>query len=109
VMVGHNTVVGKSTLLCGQVGLAGSTRVGNGVILGGQVGVAGHLVIGDGARAGAQSGISRDLAPGEDVFGSPQLAYRDELKCFAEYKKLPETARLVRRLAKQAGIGEEER
>jgi len=109
VMVGHNSVVGKHTLLCGQVGLAGSTVVGSGVILGGQVGVAGHLTIGDGAKAGAQTGISRDLLPGEEVFGTPQLPYRDELKSIIEYKKLPATARLVRRLAKAAGIGEDEK
>src|SRR5579884_350868 len=43
VQVGHGCEVGENTLLCGQVGLAGSTRVGRNVILAGQVGVAGHL------------------------------------------------------------------
>jgi UDP-3-O-[3-hydroxymyristoyl] glucosamine N-acyltransferase len=49
VQVGHASKVGKNSLLCGQVGLAGSTRVGKNCILAGQVGAAGHLTIGDGA------------------------------------------------------------
>ena len=42
VQVGHGCTVGTDTLLCAQVGLAGSTDVGNNVVLAGQVGVAGH-------------------------------------------------------------------
>ena len=41
--VGHACKVGEDTLLCGQVGLAGTTVVGNRCILAGQVGAAGHL------------------------------------------------------------------
>src|SRR5439155_5447438 len=48
VLVGHASQVGANTLLCGQVGLAGSTKVGNNCIFAGQVGTAGHLVVGDG-------------------------------------------------------------
>jgi UDP-3-O-[3-hydroxymyristoyl] glucosamine N-acyltransferase len=42
VQVGHGSHVGENSLLCSQVGLAGSTHVGKNVILTGQVGVAGH-------------------------------------------------------------------
>ncbi|HMC73753.1 MAG TPA: UDP-3-O-(3-hydroxymyristoyl)glucosamine N-acyltransferase, partial [Terriglobales bacterium] len=61
VQVGHGSSVGENTLLCAQVGLAGSTEVGKDVILAGQVGVAGHCKIGDGAIATAQSGIPNDV------------------------------------------------
>src|SRR5581483_8535001 len=61
VQVGHGSSVGENTLLCAQVGLAGSTEVGKNVILAGQVGVAGHCKIGDGAIATAQSGIPNDV------------------------------------------------
>ncbi|MBV8890788.1 MAG: UDP-3-O-(3-hydroxymyristoyl)glucosamine N-acyltransferase, partial [Acidobacteria bacterium] len=54
VQVGHGSSVGEDTLLCAQVGLAGSTKVGSKVILAGQVGVAGHCAIGDGVIATAQ-------------------------------------------------------
>src|SRR5262249_9098809 len=49
VQVGHGSTVGRDSLLCAQVGLAGTTDVGNNVILAGQVGVAGHCKVGDGA------------------------------------------------------------
>src|SRR5262249_8591041 len=73
VQVGHGSSVGEDTLLCAQVGLAGSTEVGDGVILAGQVGVAGHCKIGDGAIATAQSGIPSDVADGAVVSGYPAI------------------------------------
>src|ERR1700732_4670343 len=57
VHIGHSCTIGHDTLVCAQVGLAGTTDVGNNVILAGQVGVSGHVKIGDGAIAIAQSGI----------------------------------------------------
>src|SRR6202171_6548116 len=45
VLVGHGSRVGANTLLCGQVGLAGSTKVGSDCILAGQVGSGGHITI----------------------------------------------------------------
>src|SRR5205085_4193726 len=63
VQVGHGSSVGEDSLLCAQVGLAGSTVIGKNVILAGQVGVAGHCTIGDGAVATAQSGIPNDVEP----------------------------------------------
>src|SRR5437899_3331084 len=70
VHVGHGCVVGEDTLLCAQVGLAGSTRVGKKVIIAGQAGVAGHCTIGDGAIITAQAGTV-DVAAGAIVSGSP--------------------------------------
>jgi UDP-3-O-[3-hydroxymyristoyl] glucosamine N-acyltransferase len=98
VMIGHNSTVGRHGILCGQVGLAGSTAVGDGVMLGGQVGVAGHLRIGNGVKAGAQTGIDGDIPDGEVVFGTPHLPHRDALRVIAELRRLPETARAVRDL-----------
>jgi UDP-3-O-[3-hydroxymyristoyl] glucosamine N-acyltransferase len=100
VMIGHNCDIGRHGFLCGQVGLAGSTKVGDGVVLAGQVGVAGHLRIGNGARVGAQSGINTDVPDGTDVFGSPHMPYREFMKSHVEFRRLVETARLVRTLAK---------
>ena len=66
VQVGHGSAVGENTLLCAQVGLAGSTVVGKNVILAGQVGVAGHCNIGDGVIVTAQSGTHGDIPAGID-------------------------------------------
>jgi UDP-3-O-[3-hydroxymyristoyl] glucosamine N-acyltransferase len=93
VQVGHGSTVGADTLLCSQVGLAGSTHVGNNVILAGQVGVAGHCTIGDGAIATAQSGIPSDVPPGATVSGYPAIDNRKWLRSTAIFHRLPEIIR----------------
>jgi UDP-3-O-[3-hydroxymyristoyl] glucosamine N-acyltransferase len=98
VHIGHSCSIGEDTLLCAQVGLAGTTDVGNKVILAGQVGVSGHVKIGDGAIAIAQSGIPHDVPAGAMVSGAPAIDHKLWLKCCAAYAKLPEIARAVRRL-----------
>ena len=98
VQVGHGSQVGAHTLLCSQVGLAGSTRIGRNVILAGQVGVAGHCTVGDGAIATAQSGIPNDVAPGTIVSGYPAIDNRQWLKASAAFTRLPGLVRKVQRL-----------
>ncbi|MEO6911159.1 MAG: UDP-3-O-(3-hydroxymyristoyl)glucosamine N-acyltransferase [Edaphobacter sp.] len=93
VQVGHGSTVGKDTLLCAQVGLAGSTTIGNSVILAGQVGVAGHCTVGDGAIATAQSGLPGDVAPGKVVSGYPAIDNRQWLRSVALINRLPELLR----------------
>ncbi len=101
VHVGHSCTIGHDTLLCAQVGLAGTTDVGNNVILAGQVGVAGHVKIGDGAIAIAQSGIPQDVPAGAMVSGSPAIDHKLWLRYCAVYPKLPEIAKAVRKLSEE--------
>ena len=97
VQVGHGSRVGENTLLCSQVGLAGSTDVGRNVVLAGQVGVAGHCHIGDGVVATAQSGIPNDVAAGKVVSGYPAFDNRQWLRASAIFQRLPEIARRLPR------------
>ncbi|MHB1023277.1 MAG: UDP-3-O-(3-hydroxymyristoyl)glucosamine N-acyltransferase [Acidobacteriaceae bacterium] len=97
VQVGHGSQVGEDTLLCSQVGLAGSTTVGKRVILAGQVGVAGHCKIGDDAIATAQSGIPSDVAAGKVVSGYPAIDNRQWLRAVAVFNKLPDLMRQLRK------------
>jgi UDP-3-O-[3-hydroxymyristoyl] glucosamine N-acyltransferase len=101
VQVGHGSSVGEQTLLCAQVGLAGSTEVGSNVILAGQVGVAGHCKIGDGAIATAQSGIPNDVEGGKTVSGYPAIDNKQWLRSVAVFNKLPELAKAVRGASKR--------
>ncbi len=96
VQVGHGSTVGPNTLLCAQVGLAGSTTIGKSVILAGQVGVAGHCTVGDGAMATAQSGIPGDVAPGKIVSGYPAIDNRQWLRSVALFNRLPELLRDIK-------------
>jgi UDP-3-O-[3-hydroxymyristoyl] glucosamine N-acyltransferase len=97
VQIGHGSEVGERTLLCAQVGLAGSTEVGNDVILAGQVGVAGHCRIGDKVIATAQSGIPNDVPDGQTVSGYPAIENRRWLKSVAIFNQLPELIKELRK------------
>ncbi len=105
VQVGHASEVGEDTLLCAQVGLAGSTVVGNNVILAGQVGVAGHCKVGDGAIATAQTGIPNDVEAGKTVSGYPAIDNKQWLRCVAIFNKLPELSRAIRAIEQPVSAG----
>ncbi len=96
VQVGHGSKIGEDTLLCAQVGLAGSTEIGHRVILTGQVGVVGHCKVGDGAIVTPQSGVAHDIAAGALVSGAPAVDHKLWLKYSAILPRLPEIARAVR-------------
>ena len=107
VQVGHGSVVGENTLLCAQVGLAGSTVVGKNVILAGQVGVAGHRHIGDGVIVTAQSGTHGDIPTGTMVSGSPAFDHKLWLRAVGVFNRLPELAKAVRQLQSRRPPGGE--
>jgi UDP-3-O-[3-hydroxymyristoyl] glucosamine N-acyltransferase len=100
VQVGHGSSVADNTLLCAQVGLAGSTHVGKNVILAGQVGVAGHCNIGDGVVAIAQAGLHGDIPAGSMLAGSPAFDHKQWLRATALFSRLPELVKQLQRRAK---------
>ena len=102
VQVGHASDVGENTLLCAQVGLAGSSKIGRNVILTGQVGVAGHLEIGDGVIATAQTGIPNSVEAGKVVSGYPAIENKLWLKSSALFKRLPELLKRIEALEKSS-------
>src|SRR5437660_5616360 len=102
VLVGHASSVGANTLLCGQVGLAGSTVVGNRCILAGQAGAAGHLMIGDNAVITSQSGVPSDVPAGAVYSGYPSIENKKWLKNMAALNRLPDLQKTVRRLQAEA-------
>ena len=109
VVVGHACDVGEDVILCGQVGLAGSTQVGNRCILAGQVGSAGHLDIAEGAVVTAQSGIQSDISTAGMWSGSPLMDSKTYKKAFIAYKRLPEILKTVRKLAREMEQRNEEK
>ncbi len=71
VHVAHNVIVGESSVLIGQCGIAGSAEIGRGVIVAAQAGVNGHITLGDGSRVAGASAVQKSLPPGVSVFGTP--------------------------------------
>jgi UDP-3-O-[3-hydroxymyristoyl] glucosamine N-acyltransferase len=98
VLVGHASKVGGNSMLCGQVGLAGSTRIGENCILAGQVGTAGHLTVGDGAVITAQSGVPNDVPERALYSGYPAVENREWLRMMAALRRLPELQKRVAEL-----------
>jgi UDP-3-O-[3-hydroxymyristoyl] glucosamine N-acyltransferase len=94
VHIGHNVRLGRHCIICGQVGIAGSTVVGDGVMMGGQVGVADHLTVGARAQIAAKSGVMRDVAPAAVLGGFPAI----EIKTWHRH-----TVGLARLLQRQPG------
>jgi UDP-3-O-[3-hydroxymyristoyl] glucosamine N-acyltransferase len=101
VLVGHGAIIGEDTLLCGQVGLAGTTEIGKNCILGGQVGCSGHFKVGDGAMLTPQSGVPNDIPPGEIYSGSPAVEHRQWMKNAAALNQLPDLIKTVRKLQRE--------
>ena len=97
VQVGHGSKVDANTLLCAQVGLAGSSEIGKNVILAGQAGVAGHCKLGDGVVMTAQSGVSHDVPAGKVISGSPAFDNRQWLKATAIFNRLPDVIKQLQR------------
>ncbi|HEX4021076.1 MAG TPA: UDP-3-O-(3-hydroxymyristoyl)glucosamine N-acyltransferase [Acidobacteriaceae bacterium] len=93
--VGHGSSVGENTLLCAQVGLAGSSHLGRNVIAAGQAGVAGHCNVGDGVVLLAQSGVHGDIPPGSILGGSPGFDSKLWLRCVIAFQRLPELVKLL--------------
>jgi UDP-3-O-[3-hydroxymyristoyl] glucosamine N-acyltransferase len=98
VQIGHSCTVGEDTLLCAQVGLAGSSHIGNRVILAGQAGVAGHLTIGDDVVLMAKSATSHNVPAGKVLSGIPAFDNRDWLRAIAAFRRLGDMQRTIRQL-----------
>jgi UDP-3-O-[3-hydroxymyristoyl] glucosamine N-acyltransferase len=98
VQIGHSCTVGEDSLLCAQVGLAGSSHIGDRVILAGQAGVAGHLTIGNDVVLTAKSATSHDVPAGKVISGIPAFDNRDWLRSTAAFRRLGEMQRRIREL-----------
>jgi UDP-3-O-[3-hydroxymyristoyl] glucosamine N-acyltransferase len=72
VQVAHNAVIGAHSVLCAQVGIAGSARLGDYVVLGGHVGVRDNIVLHDGVQVAACSCVPQDVPAGSKVAGLPR-------------------------------------
>ncbi|MDD2430702.1 MAG: UDP-3-O-(3-hydroxymyristoyl)glucosamine N-acyltransferase [Firmicutes bacterium] len=99
--IGHNSVIGKDSIMAGQIGISGSTIIGERVMVGGQVMFAGHQTIGDGAGIMSQALVEGDLEPKVIVSGNPARDNKRELRIKASLQGLPELRKEVKELAKK--------
>ena len=88
VQIGHNSKLGRSCVMAGHSGLAGSVTLGDGVIIGGSASISDHVTIGNGAVVGGGSGVMHDIPDGKTVLGYPAVDSREALKQWAILRKL---------------------
>jgi UDP-3-O-[3-hydroxymyristoyl] glucosamine N-acyltransferase len=88
VQIGHNVHVKKGAIICGHVGIAGSSSIGEFATIAGLTGIADHLTIGDRALIGAGSLISKDVAPDSQALGNPQRERMQHFKAHARLNQL---------------------
>lgn len=90
IQVAHNVEIGSDTVIAAQTGIAGSSKIGNRCQIGGQAGIAGHIVIADRTSIGAQAGVLGNVKKeGEVLLGTPAFDYKQYLKAYAIFRKLP--------------------
>ncbi len=98
VLVGHASQLGANNMICGQTGLAGSTKIGDNCIFAGQSGSSGHLTVGDNVIVTAQSGLPRDVPSNSVRSGYPAVDNKLWLKYSAALTRLPDLQKRVRDL-----------
>ena len=101
VMVAHNVQVGRTALLCGQAGIAGSTLIGDRVVLAGQVGVVDHISIGEDTIVLSGSKV-QTRAPARSVLsGHPAVKQATFMQMYKSLRRLPLLAEKVEALQKR--------
>ncbi|WP_420863693.1 UDP-3-O-(3-hydroxymyristoyl)glucosamine N-acyltransferase [Algirhabdus cladophorae] len=100
VHIGHNVQVGEDCLLCGQVGIAGSSTIGNRVVMGGQCGVNDNIFVGDDVIAGGATKIFTNAPAGRVLLGYPAMKMDAHVEAYKGLRRLPRLFRDVAALKK---------
>lgn len=98
--IGHNVVLGNDVLVCGQVGVAGSTVVGNFVVMGGQSGIADNLTIGDRVVISAAAKVLSSVSAGKVMMGYPATEMQTQIESYKALRRLPRYLRDIAALKK---------
>ncbi|XP_028550116.1 probable UDP-3-O-acylglucosamine N-acyltransferase 2, mitochondrial isoform X2 [Dendrobium catenatum] len=86
--IGHNAVIGKCCMLCGQVGIAGSVTMGDYCTLAGRVAVKDHVTISSKVRLAANSGVTKDVGEPGDYAGFPAVPVHQWRRQSASLRRL---------------------
>lgn len=100
IQIAHNCKLGTANILCGMVGLAGSTILSDFVTVGGMVAFKGHITVGKGVQIGGMSCVYRDVPDGAQMRGIPVRPIKDDLRLMAIMDKLPELYKTLKGLQK---------
>jgi UDP-3-O-[3-hydroxymyristoyl] glucosamine N-acyltransferase len=88
VQIGHNSIMGRSCVMAGHSGLAGSVTLGDGVMIGGSASINDHITVESGATVGGGSGVLNNVKAGQTVLGYPASDAREMLKQWVALRRL---------------------
>ncbi|WP_151717538.1 UDP-3-O-(3-hydroxymyristoyl)glucosamine N-acyltransferase [Gemmobacter serpentinus] len=100
VQIGHNAIIGEDCMICGQAGVAGSSRVGNRVVLSGKVGINDNIFVGDDVIAAGGANVFTNVPAGRVVLGNPAVKMETQLEINKAIRRLPRLAATVAELQK---------
>jgi len=87
VQIGHNVEVGPGVILCGQVGLAGSSKLGPYCVFGGKAAIADGVEVGTGVQVGGAAAVMSSWGDGEKLAGHPARPLKEWLRGIAFVRK----------------------
>ncbi len=88
VQVAHNCRIGRSCIICGQAGLAGSVVVGDGAMLGARAAIIDNVTIGAGAKVASRAGVMSDVPPGTAYMGNPAVPAFEAKRAMVRFMQL---------------------
>ncbi len=88
VHIGHNCRLGIGVVLCGQVGMGGSTSIGDFTVMGGKSALMNGIVIGKGVQIAGGAVVTNSLLDGAIVGGHPARNIKEWMKGLATLRRI---------------------
>lgn len=101
VQIGHNTQIGRHTVIAAQAGISGSTSIGERVTMGGAVATSHHVQIADGAVLGGRTGVTSDIDESGTYWGTPARPHQEAMRAALLQYRLPELVARIKELEKR--------
>ena len=96
--------IGRTCLICGQVGIAGNATIGDRVVLGGKAGVGDHLKIGSDAVIGGGSLVATNVPPRSVMMGAPAIPRDAFSRQNMALRRLPRLAEQISGIRRKLGL-----
>lgn len=87
VHIAHNVTVGANSLLCGQVGIAGSSTIEDYCVFGGQAAVTNDVTVGTQSQIGGAAVVTGNVGPKSVLAGHPARPVKEWLRGIAFLRK----------------------
>jgi UDP-3-O-[3-hydroxymyristoyl] glucosamine N-acyltransferase len=90
VMIAHNVVIGKHSIIVSQVGISGSTTLGSYNTVAGQSALVGHVKTADQVTIAGWTAVTKDITAPGVYRGGPAKPMRESMEIEALTQRLPE-------------------